>query len=113
MTNFNTRVKMSDTKTMILAPEPESDFTEIDMEKISAFREAGLPGLARVDDVILTRIMELYLSGKTYNQISKTLNLNKAIILYLSHKFDWFMVRKEYLIDLEKSIQGRIMEAKV
>lgn len=103
---------MSENKPAIVA-EPTHDFTEKDLDLIEKYKEAGLPSIAVVDDVKLTKILDLYLSGKTYRQISEITNVNKSIILYLSNKFNWFQLRTDYVADLEHSIRGRLMESRL
>jgi hypothetical protein len=93
--------------------EQVTDLTEKDMLKVEQFIEAGKPGLATLDQVKLTKIMDLYLSGKTYHQISQITETKLPVVLYLSHKFKWFQTRQEYFIDLESTIKSRLLEAKV
>ena len=93
--------------------EPTTDFTEKDMQNIQEYIAAGLPDIATVDGEVMARMMDLYLSGKTYRQIAMTVSVNKRIVLYLSHKFNWFALRMDYIKDLEESIRGRTLEAKL
>lgn len=92
---------------------PNTDFSEKDIQKIDEFKEAGLPGIATVDQILMARIMDLYLSGKTYRQISTITRIPVAIILFLSQKFSWFQVRTEYLEDLESTIKARLIESRL
>lgn len=93
--------------------EPVTDLDAKDLAIIKQYADEGLPHIAMVDDVKMRRILDLYLSGKTYRQIASVMGLNKAIVLYLSHKFNWFAMRQEYLTDLEQSMRGRVIEAKL
>lgn len=93
--------------------EPTTDFTEKDILVINEYIEDGLPNISSVDSAQLTRIFDLYLSGKTYTQISNMCRVKKSIILYFSQKFKWFETRKEYLADLESSIKARVMESRI
>lgn len=93
--------------------EPVSDLTERDLNIVKKYIEDGLPGIGTVDETKIARMFDLYLSGKTYRQVSMILGQKKEIVLYLSHKFDWATKRMEYLVDLEQSMHGRMMEAKV
>jgi hypothetical protein len=96
-----------------MAEEPTSDFTEKDLSQLNAYIDAGLPEIATVDAAKLTRIMEMYLSGNSYRTISNTMGVKKSIILYLSNKFNWYMMRKEYMLDLEQNVRGRLYESKI
>lgn len=95
------------------ALEPLTDFTDKDLAAIEKYVEAGLPGIAKLDELKLAGSMDLYLQGKTYRQISMTMGVEKSLVLYLSKKFNWFELRRDYLSDLELSIRGRLIEAKV
>jgi len=104
---------MSEENKPALIQEPTTDFTEKDMQNIQEYIAAGLPDIATVDGEKMARMMDLYLSGKTYRQIAMTVSVNKRIVLYLSHKFNWFALRMDYIKDLEESIRGRMIEAKL
>lgn len=104
---------MADEKLPEIVVDQTTDLTEQDRTRIEAFKQAGLPGVTALDEAKLSRIMDLYLSGKTYRQIATAMGLKKEMVLYLSDRFNWFLMRKEYLEDLEKSIRARLVEAKV
>lgn len=91
----------------------EHDFTQKDLESIAAYKEAGLPGIAAVDDVKMATLIDLYLSGRTYHQMSTITRIKKDTIMYLSMRFDWFAMRREYIEDLEKTMRSRVYEAKI
>lgn len=93
--------------------QPANDFSQKDLEVIKAYEEAGLPAVATVDDKKMASMLEMYLSGKTYRQIATTMQIKKEIVLYMSYKFKWFDLRNEYLVDLESSMRGRVLEAKI
>jgi hypothetical protein len=89
------------------------DFTEIDLKKIEEFKQDGLPGIATLPDATALRMMELYLAGKTYREISHLTSKPKAMVLYLSQKLSWYEKKVEYLRDLEETMVRRTMEAKL
>lgn len=94
-------------------PEPETDISNEDLVKVNKFIEDGMPGLGLIDDAKMYQMMELYLSGKPYTQIAKAVRVNRTLLLYLSHKFKWYTVRRELLGELELSIRARLSEAKM
>lgn len=102
--------KLSKTQEVL---EPTTDLCDIDFAKIEDFKERGLPGIAKVDDHSLTKMMNLYLDGKPYTQIARVVRMEKALVMYLSNKFGWYTVRKEYLHELEATIRNRVVESKV
>lgn len=93
--------------------DPVTDMTPAELAKIQEFVDGGKLGIATVKDTELVRMMDLYLSGKSYSQISQIMRINKATILYLSHKFDWYPMRQEYLAELERTLATRLIEAKL
>ncbi len=99
----------------ILNNGKESDITPIELQAIEKFKEAGMPGLASVaqNEVTLTKALDLFLSGKTYHEISKIVNVKKDIILYLGHKFDWYGTKMQQLQILDACIKERILQAKL
>jgi hypothetical protein len=104
---------MLENKPPIVQEERNTDLSELDMQKIEKFKADGLPGLANVGDASIVKCMELYLSGKTYGQIANMTRLKKPLVMYLSHKFNWFLLKKEYFQDLSENIQQRTLEAKI
>lgn len=93
--------------------EPQTDLTSNDLEIVKQYMDAGLPAIATIDEVKMSRILDMYLSGRTYRQIAMIVSVPKQMILYLSHKFNWFQIRQEYLIDLEANSRQRVLEAKI
>lgn len=104
---------MSEENKPAILEEPQTDLSQKDLEVIQKYQEAGLPGIASIDGDKMARILDMYLSGKTYRQIATIMAVQKQVVLYLSYKFNWFELRKDYLVDLETSIRARVMEAKI
>lgn len=90
-----------------------TDISDESMKKVQQYMEAGLPEIATVDDVKLAKLTELYLSGKTYDQIANITRTDKTIVMYLSYKLNWSETRKTYMIELQDHMKRRIMEAKL
>ncbi len=98
--------------TLQIAEEPKTDLSAKDLVKINQFIEEGMPGIGKIDEAKMHRIMDLYLSGKTYTDIANIVRVNRTTILYLSNKFNWPSVRHDYLAELETSMKGRVLESK-
>lgn len=103
---------MSEENNQLIAGQ-NNDFSKEDLERINAFMEKGLPGVSAVDEASLKRILDLYLSGKTYRQISKSTRIPKDVILFLSYKFNWYKDKQEYFGELEQNIKERFIETKL
>jgi hypothetical protein len=102
---------MADNKLMTL--DRTDDLSPKDRLLVDEFKEHGMPGLAAVDEVSISRIMDLYLSGKTYRQISQIVRVNKILIMYLSLRFNWFGLRAEFIHELEMNMRQKVLESKL
>lgn len=100
-----------ETKAVVLIPH--ADFTMKDLETIEKFKEDGMLGLHTLVDTDVERMMGLYLDGKTYRQISNVTKKNKAVVLFLAHKFKWFELRKDYLEELHATLPNKVLESKL
>jgi len=103
---------MSDNKNLTTVDQSKTDLSPKELVKVNEFIEAGMPGLDKIDEGKMRKIMDLYLSGKTYTDIATIVRTNKTLILYLSDKFNWPLMRHDYLVELETSMKGRILESK-
>jgi hypothetical protein len=92
---------------------PTTDIQSWEMEKLKAYIEEGVPGIGSIDDDNLGRAMELYLTGKSYREISNILNKPKVMFLYLSNRFNWFQMKMDYLEELDQTMKNRMDESKV
>jgi antitoxin component of MazEF toxin-antitoxin module len=97
----------------ILNNGKETDITPQEIEIVNKFKDEGLPGIAQVTTIQITKALDLYLSGKTYFEISKTLNIKKESILYLASKFDWYSTKIEQLKIIDANMKERILHAKL
>ncbi len=90
-----------------------TDITPKEFQQLAAFKEAGMPGLGSLSDVTMTKALDLFLSGKTYHEISRTLAIKKEIVIYLADKFKWYDTKIEHLEILDASLKERILHAKL
>jgi len=104
---------MSEEKKPTVIVEPTTDLSQDDMAKVVAYAEAGMPGLAQLDQAKYHKVMDLYLDGKSYRQISQIVRVDKTLIMYLSNKFNWYMMRREYLHELDNAERQRLIESKI
>lgn len=103
---------MSD-ETKEVALLPQADFTSKDLALIEQFKENGLLGLHTLVESDVERMMGLYMDGKSYRQIANLTKKNRAIVLYLANKFNWFELRKEYLDELQATLKEKVTESKL
>jgi hypothetical protein len=109
---------MSDEEVKSLVPEivntiKMSDISDLSMQKVQRFIDAGLPGIGKVDEQKIAKMTELYLAGKTYDQISNITRIDRVTVMYLSYRLNWCETRKDYMVELNDHIKRRIMEAKL
>ena len=95
------------------AEKPTHDFTNDDLSKIQAFEDGGMLGLAKITEIDMTRMMDHYLNGMSYREISKLLRIHKTTILYLSKKLSWFDMRTAYIEELGLTLRDQVLEAKL
>jgi hypothetical protein len=105
---------MSDDKKLtLLEGEPATDLSQDDAKKVQLFKDEGAPGIATLEEPKLHKIMDLYLSGKSYRQISQALRIDKTMIMYLADRFNWYLMRREYLNEMEHRQMFNLMESKI
>jgi hypothetical protein len=104
---------MSEENKNLPAERPTTDIVGKDQEDLQKFMEEGMPGLGSLEEDSVKKMFDLYLSGKTYRQISNILRTPKVLVLFLSHKLQWFARRQEYLVELEETNLPRIIEARL
>jgi hypothetical protein len=90
-----------------------SDISDEAMKKVQRFIDDGLPGIASVNEEKVTKITELYLSGKTYDQISNVTRVDRTTVMYLSYKLNLCDIRKEYMLELGDHMKRRVLEFKL
>lgn len=91
----------------------DTDLTDLELEKIRDYMAAGLPGIGDINDTQLYRMLDLYMSGSTYTQISITLQVKKIIVLYLAHINKWYQSKLEGLNEIQEKIKYRIFDSKL
>ena len=102
-----------DSTITVLNNGKETDITPKELEAVAKFKEEGMPGLFTVvqSEVTYVKALDLYMSGKTYHEISKVVNVKKDIILFLAHKHEWYNTKMQHLAILDANIKERIIQA--
>jgi hypothetical protein len=104
---------MSENLPVKSSDNPNGDFTLKDLEKIEAFKEKGMLGLATLEPTHVERAMSLYIDGKSYRQIANVLKVDRTILLFLSKKFSWYELRQDYLSELVATLKTKVVESKL
>lgn len=92
-------------------PKP-TDLTAEEQALVEEYKTNGMPGLDMLPETTLGTILELYLDGKTYYQISRVTRVPKVLIMYLSQRFDWFTAKHEQLSEMEHMLYQRTILAR-
>jgi hypothetical protein len=90
-----------------------SGFTLKELDEITAYREAGLPGIIEVTDAKLLSAFDLRLDGRPWREISKALDLPKVVLMHLGEKFNWHQRRLEFLEGYEMHMRELVLEEKI
>jgi hypothetical protein len=93
--------------------EYSEDFTEDDKKSLASFKENGCPGLTKIDDNKVFKWFELYMSGKSYNEIAEITSDKKDLILYVSNKMKWHEKRMKYYEDLALNMTKKMSQVKI
>lgn len=91
----------------------DTDLSELELDKIRSYMEAGLPGIGDINNTQLHRMLDLYMSGSTYTQIAHTLEIKRIIVIYLAHINKWYLVKREGLNEIQEKIIGRVLDSKL
>lgn len=89
------------------------EFTKQDLIELEEYKAQGLPDIATATPEILKKVMELYLEGRTYREISMTLKVKRAMVMYLAQRFDWWSIRRNYLEEMQNQITQRVIDSKL
>lgn len=92
---------------------PDTDLSKKDMVRIQEFKDAGMPGIAKLTEVDYARMISLYLDGITYHEISLMTRIPKVVIMTCSQRYNWFETRLEYMHELAEKSKFRALEAKL
>jgi hypothetical protein len=96
-----------------LPPEPTTDIVGEDEVKLKKYIEDGLLDVAKLTEVNMKTMMELYLDGRTYSSIARAMEMERELVLYASHKCNWFNFKKVYLTELSAGLEQRTINAKL
>jgi hypothetical protein len=92
----------------------DNDFTDEEVKRINTYVTNGCVGLETLvkDDHKVNNLFALYMSGKTYTEVSKISRVKKDMVLYMAAKMKWYEKRMEYLNDIQSNITKKITETK-
>ena len=89
---------------------PETDITGKNAEAVQRFIDEGLPRVISPDHSTYHKMVEMYMSNQTYSQIASATRSPKAMVMFLSKKYNWFAHKQAYLMELEEGMKRRVIE---
>jgi hypothetical protein len=93
-------------------PQPD-DFTQEEKDSLESYIKNGCPGLVKMTDTDAFKCFELYMSGKSYLEISQITNIKRDTVLYLSNKSKWNEKRIKYISDIANNLTQKLTNVKV
>jgi len=90
-----------------------SDMTLLNSQELENFISEGLPGIAKATETAIFEWFNLYLAGKTYDEIAKICNSNINHILYIANKFDWFNKKMSHYNGILTKLDQRVQASKL
>jgi len=91
----------------------DTDLSELELDKIRSYMEAGLPGIGDINNTQLHKMIDLYMSGSTYTQIAHTLEVKRVVVTYLAHINNWYLTKREVLNEIQDKIKSRVLDSKL
>lgn len=93
--------------------DKRKEFTTKDLAELEDFKSQGLPEIASIAPEVLKKIMEFYLEGRTFREISITLKVKRVAVMFLSQRFNWWDLRKDYIEEMQNQITQRVIDSKL
>jgi hypothetical protein len=90
-----------------------ADCTPEDKAILSKFREEGLVGVGRVTESSIFAWFNLYMNGRTYQEIAKETKGKIELVLYMADHYRWFEKRQEHYQQLMARVQNKMTTAKI
>jgi hypothetical protein len=103
---------MSDSGSLPQIIKP-SDMTLLNKQALDAFVTEGLPGIARATESSVFQWFNLYLAGKTYDQIADICSADVRHILYIANKFGWFEKKMSHYNGILTKLDQRVQASKL
>ena len=95
---------------LVVFPE---DMNVEEKASLQDYIKNGCPGLVKVSEDEVFAWFNLYISGKTYNEIAQITKGKRDLILYVAHRARWHQKRLGHLTDISSHITQKIQKAKL
>lgn len=81
-----------------------TDFSSEELESLKSFTNESKPGIGSIRESDIFQCFGLYMSGKTYSEISQITSIKKDVILYLSSASNWHEKKLKYYEDISSNV---------
>lgn len=98
---------------IVVKPDFQMDMTIEEREKLAAYIEAGIPGISKVSEDQIMQAFNLYMSGRGYEEIARSLGITLKQVLFLSNKYGWFEKKSKHLEALMNKVGNKMRSAKI
>jgi len=90
-----------------------TDFSPEEKTSLSEYIKKGCPGIEKIDENDVVECLKLYLSGKTYLEISNICKVKKDLVLYIAYRSNWHKKKMDYISDLSQNILNKVNQTKL
>lgn len=91
----------------------KEDLTPEEKLALDSYIKNGCPGLLRITDVDTFKWFELYMSGKTYSEISDITKHKKDLVMYVAFKSKWHEKKIAYYEDIANNMAKKIAKSRI
>lgn len=89
------------------------DFSQEDVQALEAFNTAGRPNIARISETEIFSWFNLYMSGRTYQEIAKETKADLNHVLFIADKYTWADKKAAHFENIMARIQTKMDTVKL
>ena len=93
--------------------EVVTDMTPVELSILKEYKEAGLPEVARITQENIFEWFNLYMSGRTYSEISEKCKAPIERILFIADRNKWFEKKHTHFENIMNRISSRLDQSKL
>ena len=91
----------------------QSDMSPEETQILEDFVAEGLPGIGSIPESDIFGWLNLYLSGKSYQEIANHTKSDIKYILYMSRRYRWLEKKTTHLNAIASKMSNRLLEVKL
>lgn len=93
----------------IVVIPPHLDFNQEQYTILRAYKEDGCPGISYVSDSLMLKWQNLYMAGKSYEEIARQTKGQLPQILLIAEKLNWPKKKSDYLNAISERLGERLL----